>query len=266
MDKIKRTYYTNGVNEIRIFPWEQVPNGWHKGRVKSTSTTLGKAWVNDGKKEFFVYRNAIPTGFSVGRLAFSDTHINDSRGSFKSKKYHWYTNGEINISIPEGSAVPCDFIAGRSVDDVTRHHQSISAKNRNISEENEKLRMQHSYLTKKNNKSFNTSSDEEKYYKYLLSLYSESDIVRSYKSEEYPFNCDFYIKSENRYIELNKHWTHGGMPYIKGDPTCDEKLRIWEEKSKFSKFYKNAIITWTIRDVLKVKTSIKNKLNYTVIY
>ena len=36
MNKNKRTYYTNGVNEVRLYDWEEIPDGWVKGRVKST--------------------------------------------------------------------------------------------------------------------------------------------------------------------------------------------------------------------------------------
>lgn len=41
-------------------------------------------------------------------------------------------------------------------------------------------------------------------------------------------------------------------------------LANWQEKAKTSKFYAKAIETWTIRDVLKLETAIKNNLNYIV--
>ena len=60
--------------------------------------------------------------------------------------------------------------------------------------------------TMKKNNSFNKSKEEEKYYSYLLHLYSPEDIVRQYYDKDrYPFHCDFYIKSEDLFIELNKH-------------------------------------------------------------
>ena len=58
----------------------------------------------------------------------------------------------------------------------------------------------------KKNNSFNKSKEEEKYYSYLLHLYSSEDIVRQYYDKDrYPFHCDFYIKSEDLFIEVNKH-------------------------------------------------------------
>ena len=45
-----------------------------------------------------------------------------------------------------------------------------------------------------------------------------------------------------------------------------EILKIWQEKAKQSKFYENAIKTWTERDVKKQKIAKENHLNYKVIY
>ena len=82
-----------------------------------------------------------------------------------------------------------------------------------------------------------------------------------YKSEKYPFNCDFYIPSLDLYIEFQGHWTHGNRPYknTEGDNTI---VNRWKEKAKKSKFYKNAIETWTIRDPKKRNMAIENNLNW----
>ena len=94
----------------------------------------------------------------------------------------------------------------------------------------------------------------------MLSQFSLDDIIREYKSIEYPYNCDFYIKSLNLYIECNFHWTHGGHSY---DSENLEDLEIIEKwKSKKSKYYNNAITTWTVRDVRKRNIAKKNNLNY----
>ena len=47
----------------------------------------------------------------------------------------------------------------------------------------------------------------------------------------------------------------------------DSKLyKIWDNKSKESKFYKAALNIWTKRDPLKRKTAKINKLNYLEIF
>ena len=114
--------------------------------------------------------------------------------------------------------------------------------------------------TKKINNSFNASKQEDRIYDILCSQFSLDDVIREYKSVEYPFNCDFYIKSLNLYIECNFHWTHGGHAY---DSENLEDLAIIEKwKSKQLKYYNNAITTWTVRDVRKRNIAKKNKLNY----
>ena len=40
MNKNKRTYYTNGVNEFLLYDLEEIHDGCVKGRVKSTVTTM----------------------------------------------------------------------------------------------------------------------------------------------------------------------------------------------------------------------------------
>lgn len=63
---------------------------------------------------------------------------------------------------------------------------------------------------KKKNGTVNSSKPEEKSYELLCSHFSKEDVVRQYHSDVYPFNCDFYIKSIDTYIECNYNWTHGG--------------------------------------------------------
>ena len=53
----------------------------------------------------------------------------------------------------------------------------------------------------------------------------------------YPFACDFYIVSEDKFIEFQGHWTHGKKPFNPEEKDCQEKLNKWKEKAKTSKFY-----------------------------
>ena len=87
------------------------------------------------------------------------------------------------------------------------------------------------------------------------------DVINQYRDKyRYPFNCDFYIQSLDLFIECQYSWTHGGHPYNKENDK--EKLELWKEKAKKSKYYQNAINTWTIRDVNKREIANKNNLNY----
>ena len=139
-------------------------------------------------------------------------------------------------------------------------------KNKSIWENNHEEILNKIYRAKERNKSFNTSTPEIAFKNYLINKYGENDIVTNYCENRYPFKCDFYIKSKDLFIELNLHWSHGGHPFNPQNPEDIIILKRWEEKAKNSKFYENAIITWTERDVEKQKTAEQNHLNYCTIY
>ena len=115
--------------------------------------------------------------------------------------------------------------------------------------------------TKKKNKTFNTSKPESESYILLKEKYP--DVQYQYKSDVYPFMCDFYIPNLDLYIECNYHWTHGGKLY-EGTIEDNTKLNLW--KSKNTKYYNNAINSWTVRDINKMKLAKENNLNYKVFY
>lgn len=131
-----------------------------------------------------------------------------------------------------------------------------------INKANEKERVQKCDITKRKNNSFNTSKIEQQIYNILLTKFKEDDIIKNYKSDLYPFKCDFYIKSLNIYIEYQGIWTHGGKPYNKDDEQCKLQYDIWFQKSQTSKFYKGALYNWTVRDVKKRNIARENNLNW----
>ena len=114
--------------------------------------------------------------------------------------------------------------------------------------------------TKKKNNSFNTSKIENKLELSLREMFP--DLETQYKSELYPFNCDFYIPSLDLYIEYNGSWTHGGCFYDENNDENRNTLEKWKQASEHSRFYETAVSVWTQRDVLKLNTAIENNLNY----
>jgi hypothetical protein len=68
------------------------------------------------------------------------------------------------------------------------------------------------------------------------------------------------------YIELQGSWTHGAAPFNSNDPKHILKLKHWQEKSQNSKFYENAIKTWTIRDPLKRKMAKENGIKFIEVF
>ena len=118
-----------------------------------------------------------------------------------------------------------------------------------------------SYQTKKKNNSFNTSKIEEQLKQYL----TENNIpyIYQYTSDRYPFNCDFYFPDKDLYVEIQGTWTHGGKPFTDSE---EDKILLEKWKSKETDFYKNAIETWTVRDVKKRAIAKENRLNYLEIF
>ena len=107
---------------------------------------------------------------------------------------------------------------------------------------------------------------ENNFLNYLKLKYESDDIITQYKSKEYPYYCDFYIKSINLYIEIQGHWTHNDHPFDINNLNDYLIMDIWRTKSLSDKYYKNALNTWTIKDVEKRNTAIQNNLNYLEIF
>ena len=118
------------------------------------------------------------------------------------------------------------------------------------------------YQTKKKNNTFNSSLIEKQFEAYLKE--NNINYKTQYKSELYPFRCDFYFPDSDLYLEINAHWTHGGHPF---DSTNKDDLLLLEQwKKKNTKYFDIAINTWTVRDVLKRETAKKNNLNYIEVF
>ncbi len=95
---------------------------------------------------------------------------------------------------------------------------------------------------------------------YLIDAFGKENVIQQYYSKEYPFYCDFYLKTFDLYIELNAHWTHGNHAFDNTSKEDLDKVNCWKSKNK--KYYDNAIKTWTINDVQKRNTAKENHLNY----
>lgn len=118
--------------------------------------------------------------------------------------------------------------------------------------------------TKRKNHTCSSSKCEKKLYKMLLNVFDASDIVSPYKSDEYPFRCDFYIKSRDLYIELNGTWNHGGHWFDESNQDDLDMVMLY--LSRGTDYYKGVVYDWTVRDVRKRKIAAEHKLNYVVFW
>jgi len=108
------------------------------------------------------------------------------------------------------------------------------------------------------------SSNEENNLSSLLKN-SFNIIKRNYnKDKRYPFLCDFYIPSEDLFIEYNGWWMHGREWYDGRKTISRNRIKEWSKKD--SPQYKNSIETYAVKDVFKRQTARQNKLNYVVLW
>lgn len=122
---------------------------------------------------------------------------------------------------------------------------------------------------KRENGTFNTSSSEDALYKLLVEYVNQHGmtVVRQYRDEKrYPFAADFYIPERDLFIELNGSWSHGGHWY-ESERAMDQKtVQTWRTRGKRSKYYTNALETWTQRDVRKREAAREARLNYVTLW
>lgn len=124
------------------------------------------------------------------------------------------------------------------------------------------------FQTQKRNKTINKSKEEDNVYEKLINAFGENDVIRYHKTEQYPFFCDFYIKSLNLWIECQFAMFHNGRPYIGDEKDLNEieELKIKSEKRKQITHkrtrYDATIDIWSIHDVKKRKIAKENNLNW----
>ena len=81
--------------------------------------------------------------------------------------------------------------------------------------------------------------------------------------------CDFYIESEDLFIELNYHQSHGLHPFNPNNQEDIDLVNSWREKQNLEgpkNQYWMYEKVFTKSDPEKLKCAIDNKLNYLVVY
>ena len=152
----------------------------------------------------------------------------------------------------------CPQLAGENNGFFGKHHSKETLNRIKLKSE----------ITKTKNKTFNASQEETKIGEYLREKFP--DVLFQYKSNRYPFFCDFYIPSQDLFIEYQGHWTHGIYKhkvlgkYNPENPKHQEVLTIWKDKK--SKYFDRAIKTWTELDPRKDQYIQKHKLNFKKFY
>ena len=113
--------------------------------------------------------------------------------------------------------------------------------------------------TRKLNGTVKVSKLEIDWFHKLCTVFGKDDVVHQFKSDEYPYLCDFYIKSKSLYIEIQGHPTHGYEPY----DINNSNHKTYLEQMQNAGFN---MTTWIKRDIVKLQTAIQNKIKLLLIY
>lgn len=116
---------------------------------------------------------------------------------------------------------------------------------------------------------------EQKIFDYLKEIFDESDIISQYKDERYKnqrtnykWNCDFYIKSLDLFIEVQGTKEHNNHPFNPNDQNDLNELALLkqkeQEKLKEKNYtrYSSIIEGWTVIDPMKRQVAQENHLKY----
>lgn len=110
-----------------------------------------------------------------------------------------------------------------------------------------------------NGTSVESKAENAFYHSLLLFGFDEDDILRHYMDNRYPYNCDFYIKSKDLFIEYQGHFTHGPEPF-------DSTNRFHLDELKRLQSLGRDMRTWTDRDVKKLYVAKRNRIKLLLVY
>ena len=86
------------------------------------------------------------------------------------------------------------------------------------------------------------------------------DTINHYKSNVYPFNCDFYIPSIDTYIEYQGFYTHGNEPFDQNN--CNHVNEMNELLNKGDEYSLSKLHIWCEQDPLKRRVAKENGLKW----
>lgn len=246
-------WYTNNVEE-HTFEETNVPEGYVRGRLKSVAEKQKRTELSKPKSQ---RQEEYSKRAKTNREAHH-TRTQETREKMREAKIGvkpWST-GLTKETDPRVKALAestrngmLNYISKKRVEDPTFY-----------------IRWRKSMRDKMHqNGTARSSKPEDELYETLCKTYGTDDVERHYfDANRYPFECDFHIKSIDKFIELNYHPSHGEKPFNPSDiMDVEKKQRLIEDSSRWSKMI---LDVWANRDVKKLQCAKQNKLNYTVIY
>lgn len=280
---MKFNWYTNGQKNIKIKQGQKIPQGFYKGRTFNwevwnkglTAETDPRVKLNGQKTKQTRLNNNSYISWNTG-LTKQTSQILKNQGLKISQKNKGRKSWNKGVPMSEQAKKKLsDSKKGKPAWNKGKTkftHPSLMRMSENMMGHQCRVddwvsAKQKQNQTRKLNKSYSKSNYQQNYYKQLCLKYGEDNVIRQYfDKQRYPFKCDFYIKPQDLFIQLNGTWVHGKKPFDLNDQECLKTLQFWKEKAKTSKYYQFAIYNWTDLDVRKLQTLRKNKLNFLFVY
>lgn len=122
--------------------------------------------------------------------------------------------------------------------------------------------------TKLQNHTINTSATEDILYDQLCDVFGKDDVIRQYKSCRYDWNCDFYVKSRDMFIELNASFFHNRHWFDDANSNDCAEFSSFMAKAALdsNSSYSGVVQTWSVYDVRKRQDARDANLNYIVFW
>lgn len=272
---MKFRWYTDGVQDIKVQPGGTVPTGFRPGR-----RTAGRpAWNKGLTKSDCPNLRGSSSSFRKGNVPWNKGKTKETepilqtvaeKVSIKNKGKPAYNKGipmreESKKRLSQARKGQSSWNKGKTKETDSRVKRiSDSLLGHPVTPET----VAKGWETKHRNGTCKSSVPEDSMYRDLCLKYGADNVLRNYqKDSRYPYPVDFYIKSEDLFIELNLFWMHNDHPLDVNSAEDLNILRSWQEKAATGYAqYQTAIHIWTQRDPLKLTTACNNKLNFIFIY
>lgn len=269
---IKYIYYTDGIKNYRIKETDTPPEGTYRGRVVHWKEESKKKYVESVKQtKFLRYGNPNYNNMEKNKktklLYYGNENYNNRD---KCKKTCLEKYGKDNVSKVE-------YVSNKIRNKLKGHYTSPETKSK-ISSARMGSHLSDEMLAQK---IFNTNKTyhEKGLYKrhitkpeifvenFLKQLFGEDHVFYNYVDlYRYPYKCDFYIDTEDLFIEVHAGWRHNIKPFDKNDEWCIDELNRMKTEVINKPGYENAIYQWTDLDVKKLNCAINNNLNFVRLY
>ena len=254
-------YINNGTIQKVIHDSDELPNGFIFGKLPISEET--KKILSDSHKGIKLSKEAIQKGKETFKKRYGVNSPSQLEGVSKKISYK-LSSKEVRDKTKQTLLEKYGVESPLQYEEFKQKKINTSLQRYGVEYYSNKDK---EYETKKLNGTLGLyeTTPEKEIYKLLVSEYGKSNVFKQYRTNEYPFKADFYIKSLDCYIEYNGFFTHKDHLFDGGNLEDIKELdRLSMLKLNGNEWASNIIYTWTDLDVRKSKY--KDKINLILFY